>query len=298
MSNVVISNRNIFNQKVMNIEKNKVVLPFNVSKEQTKKLSDLLLKVKITFLNEIDKLDISSLTFNDINVKNNDRQLAPGKFTLSKTYVVTMKQTFVNKVKNFYEKIKEVKIPERPIFSITKETNLQEALQEATTEIDLSTINASLNATPNVENVEEQNIQPQVQPTNIVAEPAAPVQPIEQPAVVETVMEAPATSNVVEQPTIAPVQEPVQNAELASNVVATPQVQPTNIVAEPATPVQPIEQPAVVETPNQVSVAPEVVEPQPKVKKLKGNVLAVPIVIVWLGLVFFGTLKLVTSILT
>ena len=40
------------------------------------------------------------------------------------------------------------------------------------------------------------------------------------------------------------------------------------------------------------------VQPNVKVKKLKGNVLVIPIVIIWLGLVLVGTIKLVTSILT
>ena len=39
----------------------------------------------------------------------------------------------------------EYKAPERPVFNIGNETNLQAALAEATTEIDLSAINASLN---------------------------------------------------------------------------------------------------------------------------------------------------------
>ena len=61
MTNVVISNRSIFNQRIVNIENNKVALPFNVTKEQTKKLSDLLSKVSITFLAELDKLNIKKV---------------------------------------------------------------------------------------------------------------------------------------------------------------------------------------------------------------------------------------------
>ena len=63
-------------------------------------------------------------------------------------------------------------------------------------------------------------------------------------------------------------------------------------------------QPAMTMAPNinmqeVVTPVPELAEkPKKRVKKLKGNVLAVPIVVIWLGAVFYGTLKLVTSILT
>ena len=40
MSSVVISNRSIFNQSIKNIEQNKVILPFNVNKEQEKRDKD------------------------------------------------------------------------------------------------------------------------------------------------------------------------------------------------------------------------------------------------------------------
>ena len=144
MANVVISNRSIFNQRVGSIENNKVLLPFNVSKNQIKKLVELLQKIQVTFLSEPDKLNIGSLTYSNINVKPSSLQITNGRFTLSKTYVVTMKQSFIEKVKSFYNRIEAPKAPERPIFNIGKETNLQEALAEATTEIDLSAINASL----------------------------------------------------------------------------------------------------------------------------------------------------------
>ena len=47
MSSVVISNRSIFNQRIKNIEQNKVILPFNVNKEQTKKLRTVVLEILI-----------------------------------------------------------------------------------------------------------------------------------------------------------------------------------------------------------------------------------------------------------
>lgn len=300
MSNVVISNRTIFNQRVGNIEQNKVLLPFNVTREQVKKIEELLSKIKVSFLVSQDSININNLSYNNINIKASDRVLENNRFTLSRTYVVTMKQSFISKVRNFYGRIIAPVVPERPIFNIGKETNLQEALQEATTEIDLSAINTNVNNIPNNNQTIPSN--------NMVEQPA---QVLANNPLGETIIENPVNLNNQEQPmntnvSVAPVvntspvqvQAPVAPVVPESNPVMMtpqPQVQPQPVInvvqpqqpvmGNPAIPNQPINQ-----------VTPE--QPKVKVKKLKGSVLAVPIIVVWLGLVFYGTLKLVTSILT
>lgn len=274
MSNVVISNRSIFNQKVSKIEQGKVLLPFNVNKEQINKLKELLSKIKVTFLSEQDNLKIKELEYNNIKVKTTDKELNNCKFTLAKTYVVTMKQTFISKVKPFYDKIIKQQEPSRPVFNIGNETNLQQALAEATTEIDLKEINNALNIqTPTETKNEEQT--PQVLANNPLG---------------ETVIENPV--NLTPAPT--EVETPVVNNQ--ENVVPTTQQEPQVAVVE----TQPTatEQNPIVANANVVQPPQVVEQPKVKVKKLKGSVLAVPIVVVWLGAVFYGTLKLVTSILT
>lgn len=279
MTNVVISNRSIFNQRLVNIEQNKVALPFNVGKQQVKKLVDLLTKIKVTFLAEQDKLSIGSLSYNDVNVKTIDRQINNCRFTLSKTYVVTMKQSYILKVKSFYERLVEIKVPERPIFSIGNETNLQAALAEATAEIDLSTINASLNNNQNLQN-------------NISEQPA---QVLANNPLGETIIENPVNlNNNVQQ--VSPQNQVVESIPTMNvdNQVAQvqPQINNANVVEQSTVPMT--------NTNQQITtLASELTnQPKAKVKKLKGSVLAVPIVLVWLGAVFYGTMKLVTSILT
>ena len=296
MSNVVISNRSIFNQRVSNIEQNKVLLPFNISKEQTKKLVELLSKIKVTFLSEQDKLNISNLTYNNINVKANDRQFINSRFTLSKTYVVTMKQSFITKVSSFYGRLVEYKAPERPVFNIGNETNLQAALAEATTEIDLSAINASLNYQNIQPNTFEQP-NPQVLANNPLGETviANPVNLNPQPVEMNPVNQMPFV-----QPQIQAQPQFQQQFQTQPQFQQQPQIQPLPQVNNPNMMVQP----AMTMAPNinmqeVVTPVPELAEkPKKRVKKLKGNVLAVPIVVIWLGAVFYGTLKLVTSILT
>lgn len=274
MANVAISNRSIFNQRIGNIEQNKVLLPFNVTKEQENKLVGLLSKVKVTFFAMEDKLKIKDLSYQNINIKTTDRNIGNCRFTLAKTYVVTMKN-IIPKIAPFYERVIEVKAPERPTFSISNETNLQEALAEATTEINLEAINAGLN---NQEQSLEAQAKDNVQTVapNIIEQPTPQVL-VNNPSG-ETVIDNPVNLN---QPTPA---EQVAN-------VQQPQVQSVNNVAQqPVNQMQPnvpqMEQPAV----------------QPKVKKRlfsrKGSVLAVPIVMIWLGAVFYGTMKLVMGILT
>lgn len=277
MTNVVISNRSIINQKIVNIEKNRVALPFNVTKEQSKKLIDLLSKINVTFLAELDKLSINNLKYNDVSVKATNRQLSNNRFTLSKTYVVTMKQSFITKVKTFYEKVVEEKAPERPIFSIGNETNLQAALAEATAEIDLSTINASLNNNQNMQ------ANASVPPTQVLAN-----NPLG-----ETVIENPVNlnNNIQQVSSQTPIVDNNSTIPTVNNTVEQ-QANNVNIPVQPTQTIQPA-------NPQIITVTPEVnVQPKVKVKKLKGSVLIVPIVLVWLGAVFYGTLKLVTSILT
>ena len=274
MSSVVISNRSIFNQRIKNIEQNKVILPFNVNKEQTKKLEELLSKIKVTFLSEQDKLNISNLTYNGLNIKTNEKLPSASKFTLSKTYAVTMKQVFVDKVKTFYNRVVEEKAPERHVFSNGKETNLQQDLAEATTEIDLSAINASLNNTVAQPEVVEQST-PQVLANNPLG---------------ETVIENPVNLTGTEQPSPSVETPAVANQEVKNDVPVTPAQEPAStVVAQTAvTPEVPVQ--------TQQSELQE--QPKKKVKKKKFGFIAVPVVMVWLGAVFYGTLKLVTSILT
>jgi len=275
MANVAISNRSIFNQRIGNIEQNKVLLPFNVTKEQENKLMGLLSKVKVTFFAIEDKLKIKDLSYQNANIKTIDRNIGNSRFTLAKTYVVTMKN-IIPKIAPFYEKVIEVKAPDRPTFSISNETNLQEALAEATAEIDLKAINAGLNSQEKPLEVQaKDNVQSVA--TNIIEQPTPQVL-VNNPSG-ETVIDNPVNLN---QPTTV---EQVAN-------VQQPQVQNVNNVEQQA--VNPI-QPNVVQQMAQPAV-------QPKVKKRlfsrKGSVLAVPIVMIWLGAVFYGTMKLVMGILT
>ena len=139
MSNVVIIDRGILNQTVKSVENSRVLLPFNVTKEHITKVKTLLSKVKATFSLEMGSLKIDSLTYGNINFNSNNRTLPTSNFTLSKTYVATMKQSVVKKVKSFYDRVLDIK-EQIPVFDISNETNLQEALQEATNEIDLSAL--------------------------------------------------------------------------------------------------------------------------------------------------------------
>ena len=144
MSNVVVSNKSLSDQRIGNIDSNKVLLPFNVTKEQVEKLKGILSKIDAIFSYDLDKLSISSMAYINSKFKDNNRDLSNCKFTLSNTYVATIKQSIVNKVKTFYDKI--IKPQEQvPVFGISKETNLQEALNEATQEINLTELNAALN---------------------------------------------------------------------------------------------------------------------------------------------------------
>ena len=304
MSNVAISNRSIFNQKVGNIEQSKVLLPFNVTKEQENKLVELLSKIKVTFLAMEDKLGIKDLSYLESNIKPANKNFVNSRFTLSKTYVVTMKQNFISKMESFYEKVSTVEqqpqqqiqaqpqqivvqqevptqpvveqqlVQERPTFSISNETNLQEALAEATAEIDLKAINEGLNKEQDLTNQALDNVQ-KVE-TTVFEQPAQQV-----------LSNNPQGETIIENP--VNLTEPTQAVNMA-------QPQPQGVTpVMPAAP-QPEVQQQVMETPIQQSVE------KPKMLKRffskKGNVLAIPIVAIWLGGVFYATMKFVMSILT
>lgn len=292
MSNVVVSNKILSDQRIGNIDSNKVLLPFNVTKEQVEKLKGILSKIDAIFSYDLDKLSISSMAYMNSKFKDNNRDLSNCKFTLSNTYVATIKQSIVNKVKAFYNKI--IKPQEQvPVFGISKETNLQEALNEATQEINLTELNAALNK-PLPEEKPIENYQQVLanDATGVITTFGGDMNAKNELNQVVTER----TNEAISNPTPVPVQPIVNNPE--------PQVQPT-INPQPAfNTINNVEQPQVPNNLNTNIPLPETyeqavpVQPNVKVKKLKGNVLVIPIVIIWLGLVLVGTIKLVTSILT
>lgn len=275
----IIPNKVINGQRVNNIENNKVLLPFNINKTQINKLEGLLNKTKISFSIEMDKLNINNLEINNIIVKTTQRQLGTSKMTLAKTYVVTMKNILA-KVNGFYNRV--IENSPKIVADISHETNLQRALEEATIEIDLSELNASL-ATEN-KLPEEQKMEVKPENTNntsqeIVAQ-EQPKQVLANDMLGEKIIENPIIPNnqqPVEVPN--PTQESVNNTNV--NNQPTIETQPQNNII-------------------QATVTTEEPATKPKRRFLarKGNILVIPIVIIWLGLVLFGTIKLVTSILT
>lgn len=257
MSNVVINNdRNIQNQRISNLEQSRVILPFHIDKTRINKIISLFSRTKLALYSEPDKLQINSLEYNGVRVKPAIAAIAPAsKMTLAKTYIATIKKDVSEKVGLFYNKVVEVVEPKKeeeiPVFGITQELNLQEAfklqqeaIQEATTEIDLTELNKVLN--PENKLPEEEK---QVLSNNPLG---------------ETVIENPVNLNA---------------EEIKVNEAAVPNVPQQNTpVAEGTTPV--------------------VEQPKTLVKSKKGNVLVIPIIVVWLGLVLFGTIKAVTAILS
>ena len=292
MSNVVVSNKKLLDQRIGNIDSNKVLLPFNVTKEQVEKLKGILSKIDAIFSYDLDKLSISNMTYINSRFKDNNRDLSNCKFTLSNTYVATIKQSIANKVKAFYDKI--VKPQEQvPVFGISKETNLQEALNEATQEINLTELNAALNK-PLLEEKPIENYQQVLanDATGVITTFGGDMNAKNELNQVVTER----TNEAISNPTPIPVQSIVNNPE--------PQVQPA-INPQPAfNTINNVEQPQVLNNLNTNIALPETheqavpVQPNVKIKKLRGNVLVIPIVIIWLGLVLVGTIKLVTSILT
>lgn len=292
MSNVVVSNKILSDQRIGNIDSNKVLLPFNVTKEQVEKLKGILSKIDAIFSYDLDKLSISNMTYINSRFKDNNRDLSNCKFTLSNTYVATIKQSIVNKVKAFYNKI--IKPQEQvPVFGISKETNLQEALNEATQEINLTELNAALNK-PLPEEKPIENYQQVLanDATGVITTFGGDMNAKNELNQVVTER----TNEAISNPTPIPVQPIVNNPE--------PQVQPIMNPQPAFNTINNVEQPQVPNNLNTNIPLPETyeqavpVQPNVKVKKLKGNVLVIPIVIIWLGLVLVGTIKLVTSILT
>lgn len=251
MSNVVINNDKVIqNQKINSLEQNRVILPFHVNKNQISKLIDLLSKTKMTLYSEPDKLQINSLEYNGVRVNPAVAAIAPAsKMTLAKTYIATIKKSISDTVSSFYSKIVEAKKEDVPVFGITQELNLQEAfkvqqeaIEEATTEIDLTELNKVLNSEKEM--------------------PEAEKQVLSNSPLGETVIENPVNLNAEE----IKVNETVEST-----------------IAQQNTPI--VEQ-----------KLPE--QPKTLAKSKKGNVLVIPIIVVWLGLVLFGTIKAVTAILS
>lgn len=259
MAEVLIEKRGIGNQRLSSIGNAQVVLPFNVTQLQAKKLEDLLNKINIKLDVGVDSLSISSLSFNDVQIKSVEKPMPNSNFRIQKAYVATIKSSIVDKVNMFYNRVKEpVRINTIPTINIDKETNLQEALGEVTEEIDLTTINTALNTAP-----------------------------AENPQVLANDPFSQQVNQTVSQP-VGQVVQPV--ASTSEEVAIQPQtVQPTNVAIQNVQPELTV--------PNEMASMP-LDNPKVKVKKLNGYVLAIPVVIVWLGAVLIGTIKLVTSILT
>lgn len=251
MSSVLVKNdKTLLGQKVNNIDNNRVFLPFNVSKNQSEKLGNLFGRTEMSFTSELWGLELNSITYNNMHIEAPKAIMPASKMTLAKTYVVTMAKSFADKAEKFYTKIVERKAPEAPIFGITRELNLQEAfkvqqeaIQEATTELNLDELNAALkeaNELPNEEINDNQVLANNPLGETIIEDAVAPIK-----------------VNNEEQPLASqtPVLEPQISSELAEEKV------------------------------------------KKRVRK-KGNVLVVPVIVVWLGIVLFGTIKLVTMIMS
>lgn len=329
MSSVVISNRMIGNQRIREIDIAKVNLPFNVSKNQVQKVIDLLSKISISLEVDYDKLEIKSMSFSGLSLKGK-RDIQNSNFTLQSTYVATIKSSIVTKVKAFYDKVKTIEHPQRPIINIGEETNLQQALREATAEIPLEEINQSLN---NV-NVVNNNPNPQNAIPNL--EQQIPQQFNNQEFVNNSRVQVPvqnAINNVPspEQKTdIVLANSPYEENNIKMNSAVLPNNNDNNAQVNNNTNNQPMNNPipqnqSIVNqmpnnfqnnmpngvmtngmTPQNDNVVPQTMpyqenlpmQPNVKVKKLSGKIFTIPIVIIWLGLVLVGSIKLVTSILT
>lgn len=246
MSNVVINNDKVIsNHKTNSLEQSRVILPFHVNKNQISKLTGLLSKTKMTLYSEPDKLQINSLKYSGVRVNPAVAAIAPAsKMTLAKTYIATIKKSISDTVSSFYSKIVEAKKEEVPVFGITQELNLQEAfklqqeaIQEATTEIDLTELNKVLNSEKKLPEEEKQ-----------------------------VLSNSPLGESIIENP----VNLNTEVINVNNQTEASVQQATTAVVEQPKT----------------------------LVKSKKGNVLVVPVIVIWLGLVLFGTIKAVTAILS
>lgn len=298
MSNVLINNRMINNQKIRSLDIQKVNLPFNVSKEQVNKLTTLLCKIQISLNKVPDNLEINSIQFNSTKIKPS-KNIPNSKFTLKSTYVATIKSNVVEKVISFYQKLKPAIENKTPVFNISAETNLQQALREATTEIPIEEINKSLNT--NVVNNTNIPASPSVNPTN--ATNNLPNNNKKQDVVIANSPyednNIKMNSNVLPNNNVSQMQfvtgEPVNNQNnIQTNTFNAMKGQYISNNQNVVMPQQLDNQvPQTMPLPENAPVQPNV-----KVKKLSGKVLTIPIVIIWLGLVLVGSIKLVTSILT
>lgn len=241
MTEVLIEKRSIGNQKISSIEKQQVVLPFNITQLQVGQLKNLLDKTELKLNAQSDRLTISNLSFNGTQIKSINKPIPNSNFRIQKAYVATIKSNIVDKVNSFYTKVVEPINSTIPTINIDKETNLQEALGEVTEEIDVTTINNALNS----KNTENSQILAN-DPYNVTTQPV---------------------NNIPETP---------QQIEQPANNVTMPNIQSEITVPTENMPLQ----------------------PKVKIKKLNGYILAIPIVIIWLGAVLIGTIKLVTNILT
>lgn len=285
MSNVVISNKNLFDQKVYNIDSNKVLLPFNVSKENILKLSSILSKTDALFSYDVDRLSISSMRYANASFKENDRNLENCRFTLANTYVATVKRSITDKVKRFYDRVVVPKVSV-PVFEISKETNLQEALNEATQEINLTELNNALSSSKSL---------PSEKPidnfTQVLANDATGnVTTFGGDMNAKTELNQVVTDRV-NQAMVNPTPVPSQ-VNLNSDINANSNNLNSSVNFDS------INSQVVSSTSTLENEQNTLDKPKVKVKKLRGNVLIIPIVVVWLGLVLVGSIKLVTSILT
>lgn len=338
MSSVVINNRMIGNQRIREIDIAKVNLPFNVSKNQVQKVIDLLSKISVSLEVDYDKLEIKSMSFNGLSLKGK-RDIQDSNFTLQNTYVATIKSSIVTKVKAFYDKVKTIEHPQRPIINIGEETNLQQALREATAEIPLEEINKSLNNVNAVNNIPNPN--PQTTVPNLEqqmpqqfnnpgfvnnGQVQAPVQnsinnvPEPEPKTDVVIANSPYEENNIKMNSAVLPNNNDNNAQFVNNnaqVNNGMNNQPmNNPIPQNQGIVNPMPNNSQNNMPNGVmtngmmpqndNVVPQTMpyqenlpmQPNVKVKKLSGKVFTIPIVIIWLGLVLVGSIKLVTSILT
>ena len=200
----------------------------------------------MTLYSEPDKLQINSLEYNGVRVNPAVAAIVPAsKMTLAKTYIATIKKSISEKVGSFYSKIVEQKREDVPVFGITGELNLQEAfklqqeaIQEATTELDLTELNQVLNAEKKMPAEEGKQV----------------------------LSNSPLGETVIENPINLNAEEIKVNENIEASV---PQQE-----------------------------APVAEESKKLVKSKRGNVLVVPVIVIWLGLVLFGTIKAVTAILS
>lgn len=291
MSNIVINNRMISDQKIRSVDIQKVNLPFNVSKEQVSKLTNLLSKVRISLEQGINSLDIKDMNFGGISIKP-PKSIENSRFTLKSTYVATIKSNIVEKVTIFYNKIKPQPENKIPVFNIAGETNLQQALREATAEIPLEEINKSLfpndiNKTTNP----NMPVQPLTNNINEVNNSVLPnINTTEKQNVV--LANSPYETNDIKMNSNILPNNNINQMQFVTNGVPNNQNIPNNI-----NPMMPQQLDNQVPQPMPLPET-EIQNSKEKVKKLSGKVFTIPIVIIWLGLVLVGSIKLVTSILT